>query len=91
MQLCGNGLAAIYFRSRGSFPASFCPMFIAFLAPMNPLELFANSWLCFIKRPCLYFDLHPVSIAWLQSEIDTGENLPLRSKKPNQQIHLFAR
>ena len=29
----------------------------------------------------------PVLIARLQSKIDTGEK-PLRSKKPNQQIHL---
>ena len=26
MQLCGNRLAVIYFRPRGSFPASFCPI-----------------------------------------------------------------
>ena len=39
-----------------------------------------NSWICFINRPCLKFGMCPVSIACLQSEIDT-------SKIANQQIH----
>ena len=28
----------------------------------NPLEVFANFWIDFIKRPCLNFGLYPMSI-----------------------------
>ena len=35
---------------------------------------FANSWICFTKKPCLNFGFYPVSIACLQAEIDTGES-----------------
>ena len=46
---------------------------VPLLLPISPasfveLEVFANSCICFIKRPCLNFGLYPVSIACLQSE-----------------------
>ena len=50
------------------------PTNVKCLEPTNPLEVFANSWICFIKRPYLNFGLYPVSIDCLQSEIDTGKN-----------------
>ena len=61
---------------RGSHQSIDCcqlpPTNVKRLEPTNPWEVFANSWICFIKRPCLNFGLYPVAIACLQSEIDTG-------------------
>ena len=42
------------------------------LGTTESVKGFGNS--CFIKRPCLKFDFYPVSIACLQSEIDSGES-----------------
>ena len=40
----------------------------------DPLEVFANTWICFIKRLCLNFGLYPVLIACLGSEIHVGRH-----------------
>ena len=83
MQLCGNGLAAIQFRPRGSFSVDSVQEFICnhrysqqwidrclplptnikHFEPTKPREGFANSWICFIEKPCLKFGLYPVAIS----------------------------
>ena len=69
----------IYFRPRGSFLANFCPIFMqsevqsaidrSLPTPahqrkaLGTNKVFANSWICFIKRPCLNF--------WFVSRVDS--------------------
>ena len=57
------------------------------------VKIFANSWICFTKRPCLNFGYFPVLIACLQSEIDTGKKWPLREKAKSASLYIlpFAR
>ena len=72
LQLCGNRLAVKYFRPRGSFSANFCPLFTAFLQP--EIQSAIDRSLPTPPINLKHFGLHPVSIACLQLEIDTGEN-----------------
>ena len=46
---------------------------------INPWEFLLIPW-CFIKRHSLKFGINFMSIAYLQLEIETGENLPLHLK-----------
>ena len=55
--------------------------------PWMAVDCLRHHWTYLERRPCLDFGLYPVSIACLQSQIDSGEHQPLQSKKPNQQIH----
>ena len=55
------------------------------LEQTNLYEVFANSWLCFTKGPCLNFGCYPMSIACLQAEIDTGKhNYYVRKSRINK-------
>ena len=56
----------------GTYVFEYQPLPLVSIHVVEPV--FANSWICFIEKPCLKFGLCLVAIACLQSEIDTGKN-----------------
>ena len=92
----------IYFRSRVSFSANYCAMFIAFLQPeiQSTIDQLFPTSPTNVKclDPCEAFANSLMSrtlpkfwlvscVDSLQSGIDTSEKQLLCSNKPNQQVH----
>ena len=64
------------------------PTNIKYLELTNPWKVFANFWICFIKRPFLNFGFYPPAV---NSLLTTGHwhwwKLVAMFEKPNQQIY----